>query len=189
MRTVLALLAVCVLCGCEISVSKAPVGKLPLNISKEQAEWNGLWVIRQPADNDDAAAAYVQVSDATNGILKVSLPETEKETLKTETYTVFLRQVGASTIVSVEVKNKESATNALVGYAWGLLEKSPRAACLWWADRKALEPLVEAGKVPAYEPGTRDLLGEFSSNHLDQITCGTNGVLFLWKEPLFFVRP
>lgn len=189
MKTALALFAVCVLCGCEISVSKAPVGKLPLNICKEQAEWEGLWLARNPADTDDAGAVYVQVLDATNGVLKVIIPEVEKETLETNTYTVFLRQVDACTLVSVEFKNKEPETNAPVSYAWGLLEKSPRSACLWWADRKALEPLVNAGKLPAEEPGQHGLLGEFSSNHLAEVTCGTNGVLYRWKEPMFFMRP
>lgn len=188
MRTVLSLLAVCALCGCEVSVSKAPVGKQRENISNEEAEWEGLWLVRSPAC-DDVDSVNVKIADAANGVLKVSVSENMKKELGSESFTVFLRRAGASMIVSAEVKNHETETNAPVFYAWGLFKKSPRAACLWLPDQKALEPLIEAGKLPAYEPGSRGVLGEFSSSHLAQITSETNGVLFRWKEPLLFMRP
>lgn len=101
---------------------------------------------------------------------------------------MYLKKVGDWTLASVELRN-EKKTNEPPAYAWGRLKKSERMAYLWWARQKALDPLVKSGKIPAYEPGSDgQVLGAFTAAQVAEITCETNGVLYMWAEPLLFMR-
>lgn len=190
MKRLTMLLLMGVLCGCEISLSRAPVGEAPLNIADETEAWEGFWVCRAPDDGKDSTGpVMVTVQDATNGVLKVEVlgPE-DKDKDDPKKYTVYLKKGGDWTLASVELLD-EKKTNEPPAYAWGRLKKSERMAYLWWARKKALDPLVKSGKIPAYEPDGKDeVLGAFNAAQVAEVTCETNGVLYMWGEPLLFMR-
>lgn len=191
MKAMITLILMSLLCGCEISVSRAPVGETPLSIADETESWEGFWVCRTMDDGKDSAGPVsVTVKDATNGVLTVEMLGPEgKDDDDQKRFTVYLRDAGDWTLASVELRN-EKKTNEPPAYAWGRLEKRERMAYLWWADKKALEPLVKSGKVPAYEPGGKDdVLGAFNAAQVSEVTCETNGVLYKWAEPMLFIRP
>ncbi len=191
MKHVLLLCLSGLLCGCEISISRAPVGEPPLNIAEETEAWEGFWICRTTDDGQGSAGpTVVTVKDATNGVLTVEMLGSEEDKDDDQKkFTVYLREAGSWTLASVELRN-EKKTNEPPAYAWGRLKKSERMAYLWWADKKLLEPLVRSGKIPAYEPGGKDeVLGAFNAAQVDEITCETNGVLYQWDAPMLFVRP
>ena len=190
MKMFSAFLSLLLMCGCEISVSTAPVGERPLNIAAEQKAWEGHWALHLIQDDEAAVPVSVAVPDASNGVLKVTLTvpdDDHKGNFKSETYVVLLRKGGGWTFANVEIKDEKN-TNHPPCYAWGRLKKTERSACLWWSEQKLLDPLVKEGKVPAYDQGNSDVLGVFTSNHIAQITSETNGVLFKWDMPFIFMR-
>ena len=195
MKMILVAAGLLLLCGCEISISKYPVGEEPVNIADEKSEWEGFWTMRS-ADDDDVMPVAVSAVDASNGVIKVWLwgkdDGNKRGGMAQKEYTVYLRKAGGWVLANAafrDDKEEDANTNKPPMYAWGRLEKGARTACLWWANKRVIDELIEAGKWPAYEKADKeDVIGKLSPEHLALITSPTNRVVFDWDKPWIFVR-
>jgi len=198
LKYVLSLGAALLFSGCEISVCKAPVGDTPLDITKETEAWEGFWNLYASAGNvcsigkGETLPVVVHVRDASNGVLRVHLDYPDDMTKGVEPklpsfYDVYLRKAGDWILASVDISFL-SGTNGPSCFAWGRVKKGKRVAYLWWASKSMLDKLQEEGKAPQYVPKNSDILEAFNSNHVAQVTSGTNGVPFLWDTPWLFIK-
>lgn len=203
-KCALSLGAVLLLGGCSVSISKAPVGDAPLDITEVAEEWEGLWNL-YVSDDDDVCSVgkeavtpvSVEVRDASNGVLRVVITEfaAHNEMEKDDqsnlpvAYDVYLRRSGDWVFASIDLKDMEK-TNSPPSFAWGRLRKGKRVAHLWWASERVLREWQDEGKAPPDVPDSsaNTVLEAFNSNHVAQVTSGTNGVPFLWDTPWLFIK-
>ena len=161
-------------CGCNLVISKRPVGEKPARIVAK--EWEGNWVTTD-------GAVKVKVIDAEKGTLKVFWLEDDKQDSPAmKTAEVELRESGGWLFANTREENKAR------GYVWGRIKNENRQIVLWTPDDKlfkqSLKDAVFAGKVD----GEDVILDELKPQHLKIITSGERGVLFSWDQPTVFVK-
>ena len=166
-----------VVCGCSAVYTSRPIGDRPLNIADNKEAWEGAWL------HSDGAIT-VKVVDGSNGVLRVGWVEKEEEGLKYESADVYLREHGKWKFASMRPAG-EAETNR---YLWARIGGRGSQMLLWPPDPGKFRRLVLNGSLPGSTNGSNVVLGPLGSNHLDLIASETNGVLFVWDEPLVLFK-
>ena len=183
MRLCACALALALLGGCRAVYVSQPIGDAPEDIQADAADWEGSWL------GPEGMTLTVHVADGTNGFLNVGYVESSKEGLKVESFNVYLRSCAKEwTFASMLPASETNETR----YLWGRIKKDDRMIILWPPDVSKFDDLVTRGCLPGTVSNathsTSVYLGSLGTNHLDLIRSETNGVLFVWDQPLVFLK-
>lgn len=180
--------AALLLCGCGTVYSPVPVGE-PVDLSGEVEKWEGTWM------QDGEVSFTVKVLDAKRGFLQASSVDPEED----EVIDVWITGHDDWMFVNLagtwgEVDEEEDKTKK---YTWGRIVKEDRVALVYVPDDRKFVELVRAGVLPGTvgdggdpKPGGRpDVhLDVLDSSHLDRIVSKTNDLLFVWDDPMVYMR-
>ncbi len=162
--------------GCGNVFVSQPIGQKPYKVEAE--DWEGTWF------NPDGSSSTIKVLDGENGILEIAWIEDSDNTLKLESYEVYLRDSGQWILGSMKVKDNSDKDS----YFWGRIEKEERQIIFWRPDLDKFENLVKEGKLPGKINAYNVILGDLKPEHLEIITSEDSGVLFCWDKPLVLMK-
>jgi hypothetical protein len=188
--------------GCNIVVVEEPIGSTPLQIERD--EWEGAWTAHS-SDDDRALAAYIDVVDAENGVIRLTVIEDDG----VYTSRVYLRESGDQMFASIPITEKyfEFGLDEQIDppdeelYLWGRFVKGRGAIFLWWPDVARFRELANTGQLPSRLdpaeqtanpnglPTTQDvILGTLTPEHYDLLNSDQSRVPFEWDEPAVLIR-
>lgn len=158
--------------GCTAVVSKRQVGEKAASLKAN--DWEGVWITSD-------GTAKVKVVDANKGLLKVFWLDDEQGKTEMKTADVELRQSGDWLFANTKDEKGR-------GYVWGRIKNEDRQIILWIPDAEKFKQLVEGGTFHGKIENDGLILEELTSQDVNLITSGKQGILFQWDKPVVFVK-
>ena len=160
--------------GCAEVFTSAPLGETPIAVSSE--DWEGIWI-------GPEETYVIQVIDEETGTFLVSTLDPEKSPPEVEPMEFQLSKTGGWYFGNWEVEPGE--------FSWVRVKREGESILVWFADAERFIELVDQGVLPG-EVRSRGgsgssgevFIGPLTEEHLDIITESTEGILFIWDEPL-----
>jgi len=162
-----------ILQGCAVVGSEQPMGLEPASIVTE--EWDGNWVY-------PGGSVTVKVADQEQGLVDVAWIDTQDDDMRIKSFRVVLKRAGEWLFGSIEADEKNDV------WLWARIDSDPRQIIFWTPDPNAFKQLVRSGKLPGRIDGDDVTLGTLQPAHFDIITGEQSGSLFVWDEPMVFMR-
>ena len=161
--------------ACSTVYSPEPMGSAPLHLDESGMEWAGNWI-------DDQGDAYlVSVTDASEGILKVSWLEEDDDNVEMKVQRMHLRKSGDWSFISMGHGDPPKH------YSWARIKTEKRQVILWIPDTTGFKALVEQGKLPGSVDGDDVYLENLNAEHMELIMSGDH-MLLDWETPFVFRR-
>lgn len=163
------------LCSCSAVYSTEPVGETPLQISAQ--DWDGAWLNKE-------TFLITRVTDATNGVFRVTWIEPAAEKDRLESYEVQLRQSGIRLFGNVKTNDKSGKTL----YLWGLVKRDGNQLICWLPKIDEFRALCTAGRLSCREQGENVILTALTPEHIELINSESESRIYELRNPLVFIR-
>jgi hypothetical protein len=169
-------LLVLTLAGCGAVYVTQPIGEKPCKIKAK--DWEGTWIHKD-------GSVTVRVMDGENGQLRIAWIEPKENGLTFETHNVQLREAGSWMFANI----KDDANTNEPRYLWARIKGDGNQVIVWLPDPAKFRALVEEQKFPGRIEGKSDvILDTLELKHLRIIAGEQEGILFVWEEPVVFLR-